>query len=94
MGNNDYIYIKNIKEEDAKKNIFSSIQVTCNDYSQVVNKEQLEYMTDRIYHLSCIYNYSVHNIRLGFRELINNYTAYRTVNVASIITACNKAKNT
>jgi hypothetical protein len=84
--------ILSIEPIEAKKIIYNMVQTLCNDYTQKVEKENLKYITDRIYqviserHKGLTFKY----FKKAIIEVETNSTNYRIVNVASILTALTK----
>lgn len=84
--------ILSITQIDAKKEIFKSVLELCQDYTLNIDKPGINFMTDRLYkeisenHKGLTFKYFYKAIR----EVQTNYTTYRTVNVAVILTALNK----
>lgn len=77
---------------DAKKEIFKSVLQLCQDLTVIIEKKELDYITDRLYyviqtrHKGLTFKY----FEKALIEVQTNCILYRTVNVGTILTALNK----
>jgi len=86
--------MQSVKYSEIVVSVLSDmIQTIANDYDQELDELKLKYMIKRLYDIGNERMYSRDDYKKGFNELLVNYTTYRKISVASIMTAINKIKN-